>query len=87
MWFSLPVFSARVSVMFHLMCVHIIVSSVWLLSGHRLERRCLLGGPHVLCVLRLFAILFISRLDCFSSWSLHILFADYGQRTVSFDFL
>ena len=29
MWFSLTGFGVRVSVMFHLMCVHIIFGSVW----------------------------------------------------------
>ena len=29
LWFSVPIFGVRVSVMSHLMCVHIISSSVW----------------------------------------------------------
>ena len=36
-------FGVRVSVTFHLMCVHIIFSSVRLLSGHLLENSCSLG--------------------------------------------
>ena len=39
----LPVFGVRVSVTFHLMCVHITFSSVRLLSGHLLGNSCSLG--------------------------------------------
>ena len=46
----LSVFGAGVSVTFHLMCVYIIFSSVWLLSGHLLGNSCSLGRPYVLFV-------------------------------------
>ena len=39
----LPVFGVRVSMTFHLMCVPIIFSSDWLLSGHLLGKSCSLG--------------------------------------------
>ena len=44
------VFGDRVSVMFHLMCVHIILVRFWLLSGHLL-------GKNAYCVDLIFFIL------------------------------
>ena len=68
----LPVFGVRVSATFHLMGVHIIFSSVRLLSDHLLRNSCS-HSPYVLLVFLLFVILLISRFgldlgsDCFSS--------------------
>ena len=39
----MPVFGVRVSVTFHLTCVHIIVVQFRLLSGHLLGNSCSLG--------------------------------------------
>ena len=45
LWFSVAcfVFGVRVSVTFHLMCVHIILVRYGLLSGHLLGKSCSLG--------------------------------------------
>ena len=50
LWFSVACFGVRVSVTFHLVCVHIIFSSVQLLSGHLLGNSYSLGLPYVLFV-------------------------------------
>ena len=75
----LPVFCVRVSVTFHLMCVHIIFSSVRLLSGHLLGNSCSLSVDHMTCSLCILTICnkFINYFpfwfwagfgsDCFSS--------------------
>ena len=60
-WFSVPVFGVRVSVAFHLVFVHIILSSIGLLADHLLGKRCPFGlvyVPFAFCVL---VILVISR--------------------------
>ena len=51
LWFSVACFGVRVSVMFHLTCVHIILGRFGLLSGHLLGNGCSLGCPYVLFVL------------------------------------
>ena len=48
MWFSVACFCVRVSMKFHLTCVHIILVRFGLLSGHLLESSCSLGRPCVL---------------------------------------
>ena len=47
-------FGVRVSVMFHLMFVHILLVRFGLLSGHLLGNSCPLGLPYVLIVFCLF---------------------------------
>ena len=55
----LVVFGVRVSVTFHLKCVHIILVRFGLLSGHLLGNSCSVG--HMFSVFLLFVILVISR--------------------------
>ena len=44
LWFSVACFGVRVSVTFHLTCVHIVFSSVWVAEcGHLLGNSCSLG--------------------------------------------
>ena len=43
LWFSVAGFGVRVSMTFHLTCVHIILIRFGLLSGHLLGNSCLLG--------------------------------------------
>ena len=43
LWFYVSCFGGRVSVMFHLMCVHIILVRFGLLSGHLFGKSCSLG--------------------------------------------
>ena len=43
LWFYVACFGVRVSVTFHLMCVHIILVQFSLLSGHHLGKSCSLG--------------------------------------------
>ena len=46
-WFSVTCFGVRVSVTFHLTCVHIILVRFRLLSGHLLGNSCSLVGQYV----------------------------------------
>ena len=75
----LPVFGVRISVMFHLMLVHIVFSSVWVASsGHFLGKSCPLPWSFVLFVFCLFVILVISRFVLvsrggFGFWLIHFL--------------
>ena len=48
LWFSVACFGVRVSVTFHLSCVHIILIRFGLLSGHLLGNSSSLGIPYVL---------------------------------------
>ena len=74
------VLGVRVSVTFHLTCVHIILGRIRLLSDHLLGNSCSLGWPYVLfCILTICSISYFPiwfwglelGSDCFSSRSLH----------------
>ena len=54
--FSVVCFGVRVSLTFHLMCVHVILVRFRLLSGHRLGNGCSFGGPYVLFVYSVFVL-------------------------------
>ena len=47
LWFSVAYFGVRVSMAFHLTCVHIILVWFGLLSGNLLGNSCSLGLPYV----------------------------------------
>ena len=62
LWFSVACFGVRVSVTFHLMCVHIMFCSVWVAEwppfGRELLTRLTISS---LCSLTIYVILVISR--------------------------
>ena len=50
LWFYDACFGVRVSMTFHLLCVHIILVRFGLLSSHLLGKSCSLGRPYGLVV-------------------------------------
>ena len=62
LWFSVACFGVKVSVTFHLACVHIIISSVWVAEWSPFGEKKLLTRLTILCSL---CILTISRFSYF----------------------
>ena len=83
LWFYVACFGFRVSVMFHLTCVQIILVSFRLLSGHLFGNSCSYFFLYFDYLLhKLFPVLVLRAglgSDSFSSWSLH---TSYFQPTL-----